>query len=422
MTFDTVVVGAGLAGLTAALRLAQAGQRVALVAKGVGATHLAAGVVDVLGYDPVRVESPERAIPGFVAARPDHPYAHLSLGQIAESLEWFRGQLGEYRYVGDVGRNFLLPTAVGVPRPTALVPESMAGGDLRAGRRYVFAGFRVLKDFYPAYLAANLSGAELPGSGSVAARAVELSPPLAEADVGCLGLARAFEDPAFRKVVLKELGDQLAPGEAVGLPAVLGLEQATAVWRDLEDSLSAPVFEVPTLPPSVPGIRVFRALKAALMRARARVVIGAPVVTGETRGGRVEAVLVQSSARLLPYRARWFVLATGGFVSGGIETDFRGRVRENVFDLPVAGVPGPDEPSFRPGYFDRHPLARAGLAVDAELRPVGPGGAPVYENLHAAGAVLAGAEPWREKSGDGIAISTGYRAAGVILAEAGDTA
>jgi anaerobic glycerol-3-phosphate dehydrogenase len=35
-----------------------------------------------------------------------------------------------------------------------------------------------------------------------------------------------------------------------------------------------------------------------------------------------------------------------------------------------------------------------------------------------AGATLGGGEPWREKSGDGISLSTGYAAAGHVLAAA----
>jgi glycerol-3-phosphate dehydrogenase subunit B len=53
------------------------------------------------------------------------------------------------------------------------------------------------------------------------------------------------------------------------------------------------------------------------------------------------------------------------------------------------------------------------------MRPVGPDGAPVFENLVAAGATVGGAEPWREKSGEGISVATGYAAAGTVLEEAG---
>ena len=75
--YDAVVIGTGVAGLTAAVRLAEAGARVCVLAKGVGSTHLAAGTVDVLGYDGERVELPLEALPDFIARRPDHPYALL---------------------------------------------------------------------------------------------------------------------------------------------------------------------------------------------------------------------------------------------------------------------------------------------------------------------------------------------------------
>jgi glycerol-3-phosphate dehydrogenase subunit B len=74
----------------------------------------------------------------------------------------------------------------------------------------------------------------------------------------------------------------------------------------------------------------------------------------------------------------------------------------------VTGVPRSER--FRAGYFDDQPMARAGVAVGRDLRPDG------WENVLVAGATLAGAEPWREKSGDGISLATGHRAAELILA------
>ena len=80
VTYDAIVIGAGVAGLTAALRLADEGKRVLVTAKGVGSTHLAPATIDVLGFDPEPVARPAEALPAFTATNPEHPYAHLQPG------------------------------------------------------------------------------------------------------------------------------------------------------------------------------------------------------------------------------------------------------------------------------------------------------------------------------------------------------
>ena len=415
-SYDTVVIGTGLAGLSAALRLAEGGQRVALLAKGVGATHLAPATIDVLGYVDGPVDNPARALPEFAAANPRHPYGRLSVELLRESLGWFKARLGDRGYRGDLDENFLVPTAIGATKPTALVPETMAAGDLRRGGRFLFVGLRGLKDFFPAYLADNVAQTSLPGGASVTTRTVELIPPLGNTrDVSGLGFAKRFERAAFRESVLSDLQRHLVPGEIVGFPAVLGLGSAREVWRELETRLGHPVFEVPTLPPSVPGVRLFETMTSALRRAGARLVVGSTVAGAKVDGTRIEAVEAHTAGRPLTYRARSFVLATGGFASGGLQLDSSGIVRETVFDLPVACLPRPHEPRFEPGYFDEHALSRTGVAIDAKMRPVNDESEPVYENLHAAGATLAGAVPWREGSGNGLSLGSGYAAATAIL-------
>jgi glycerol-3-phosphate dehydrogenase subunit B len=413
--YDTVVIGAGLAGLTAALRLAEAGQRVAVLAKGVGATHLSPATIDVLGYDDGAVASPAQALPGFAAAHRGHPYGRLSVDLLRAALGWFMDRLEGHGYRGGLDENLLVPTAVGAAKPTALVPGTMAAADLRGGGRFVFVGLRGLKDFYPAFLAGNVARAQMPG-GRVAARAIELVPPLGmQRDLGSLGFARRFEDAGFRAAVVAELGPRLVPGEVVGFPAVLGVARAREVQQELEESLGHPVFEVPTLPPSVQGLRVFETMTGALRRAGGRLVVGGNVGEVRTHHGRVEAAVTETAGRPIAYRAGSFVLATGGFASGGLELDASGRIRETAFDLPLSGVPGPEEPRLAREYFDDHPISRAGVAVDEKMRVVNGESGPVYENLHAVGATLAGAVPWREASGNGISLASGYAAAEAIL-------
>lgn len=415
MTYDTVVIGAGLAGLTAALRLADEGRLVLVVAKGVGSTHLAPATIDVLGFDDGAVESPAQALSRFAEAHPQHPYAHLSMESIAASVEWLKTRLPAFGYQGGLEENFLLPTAVGAVKPSAVVPETMVQGDLRAGGRFLFVT-PGLKDFYPAYLADNLGQAPLDGS-PVSARATELAPPLGgEIDLNSVGFAKRFEQPAFRDAVIRELAGRVEPDERVGFPAVLGIRNAGEVWRELEGRLERPVFEVATLPPSVSGIRLFEAMTAALRQAGGRIIIGPTVVGAETGNGRVEGVVAQAAARPTTYRARSFVLASGGLAAGGIHVDSYGKIREAVFDLALTGLPAANgRPPFLPKYLEEQPLDRVGVAVDDRLRPTDGDERPLYENLHAAGAMLAGAVPWQEASGNGVSLASGYAAAGAIL-------
>jgi glycerol-3-phosphate dehydrogenase subunit B len=417
MKHDVIVIGAGLAGLTAALRLAERGKSVLVLARGVGATHLAPPTIDVLGYSEGgdAIESPRRALAAVAASAPRHPYARVGAETVSAALEWWTAALPQLRYTGTLDANMLLPTAVGAAKPTALGPATMAGGDLRSGGRIAVVGLRGLKDFHAGYAADNLAPAARARGAKVLVRPLELKPPLdGERDPGGLGFAARFERPEFRDAVVGELRTLLAPGERAGFPAVLGLRDAGQVHRELEERLRTTVFEIPTLPPSVPGMRLFEVLKDALRRAGGRLVLGDRVIGAESNGRGVKAVVAQTAARRVAHRAGSFVLATGGFASGGFELDSAGTIRESVLGLPVAGVPPPGEARFRPGYFDHHPLARAGLEVDERMRPLGPKGL-VYANVHAAGAALAGAEPWREASGNGISVATGFAAAESIL-------
>jgi glycerol-3-phosphate dehydrogenase subunit B len=125
-------------------------------------------------------------------------------------------------------------------------------------------------------------------------------------------------------------------------------------------------------------------------------------------------VTITRASRPVEVSAGFFVLATGGFATGGILRQPDGQLREPVFGLPVHGLAPGQEP-FGDEYLAEHPLDRVGLSTDAQGRPLGAAGGPHAVNLYAAGAVLAGAVPWREKSGEGLSLSTGWHAAEAIL-------
>lgn len=410
--YDVVVIGAGTAGLVAGARLAEAGAQVCVLAKGLGSTHLAPGTIDVLGYAPARVDSPREGIAALAAERPDHPYALIGADAVAEAIDWFvaaaaNGALPGYGYLGSLERNLLLPTAIGVLKPSALAPETFAAGDSRQLGRVAVVGTPLLRDFHAGLCAANLRSAGIDAT----AVTVELS--LDRADASTLGLARRLDDPVWRAAFSARLAPLIGAADHVGLPAMLGLRDPHGVLVELETRLGRRVFEIPTLPPSVPGMRLFEILRHALRTAGGRLAIGAGVVEHQRAGDRVVAVQTASAGSNTSYEADAFVLATGGFHSGAIALDSYWQAQEQVLGLALQGVPAAGEERFVASYFDEQPLARAGVAVDAELRAAGVG------NVVVAGAALPGSVSWREGSGEGIALASGFRAAQVVAAELG---
>lgn len=417
LSYDVAVIGAGYAGLMAAYAAQQSGRNTLLIAKGHGGTHLRTGCIDVLGYvDNQRVDRPLAAVADLAKTQLTHPYAVLGGEAVNAALILFKQAMASagYPFEGDGQSNFLLPSALGVPRPTALAPRTMVAGDLRrdgplASGPILIVGFDNFKDFYPALIADNLLAAgHVSRATSVTAPGYEH-----EADLQAMVLARAFDNAGFRAALAARLEPFVRPGDRIGFPAVLGLVDALEVMVDLEARLGCPVFEIPTLPPSIPGMRIFAAFDRLLHAGGTRVQIGHPVIGFKSDGLQVTAVTSLSAARPKDWRCGSAVLATGGVASGGIQVDSHRVAREAIFDLPVvAAAPiaatanAMSEPS---DYFERRKPSLPGLAVDAALRPLGADGTAAYLNLYAAGSSLTGAEPWREKSGEGISLASGWR-------------
>ncbi|AKU64761.1 glycerol-3-phosphate dehydrogenase [Schaalia meyeri] len=412
---DAVVVGAGLAGLAATIRAADAGLRVTLIAKGVGGIQLGTGTVDILGYGPDPIDKPVDALAAHVASRPTHPYAHIAPDQVGACVAWLRDTVGPDALIGDETRNVRIPTGVGALRPTCLFPPSMRAGIPRAGARYAIVGLQRLKDFYPDLVAENLTRQAGPDSQPIKARALSVDYVVRDGEIDSTGTnhARSLDREENRARLADTIRPLLQDGETVGLPAVLGLDNASA-WRDLADKLGHPVFEIPIQPPSVPGMRL-NAQLTRLASEKARVILGAPISTVHAAHGRVKAIEYASAGRATRIETRSLILAAGGFESGALDMDSYGTVRETICGLPVMGATG--QLLHADFWGDDQPLFLSGLAVDDSMRVVDADGEPVYANLYAAGGNLAGATRWREKSGEGIALASALTAVDAIVEE-----
>jgi glycerol-3-phosphate dehydrogenase subunit B len=305
-----------------------------------------------------------------------------------------------------------IPTAVGSLRPASILPDAQAAAlEPWGGDGLLLVGYRRYRDAWPAYAARNLARARWEG-GPARVHGVEVELP-GVADLHNLNartLALQFDRPDWRAGALRAIARAVQPGDwRIGLPATLGIADHAATLDEARSTIGHPVFEIPSLPPSVPGLRLFAALRSRILAAGGRLQIGNPVVRVEVDGSRVSAIHTGAAARSLRLAADLFVLATGGIGGEGIRALPDGRLVERVFGLPVSAPPR--DAWFSDDPLEAHPIERAGIRTDADLRPLGPDGAPVLENVRVIGSSLAGMHYLDERCGDGVALASAHRVA-----------
>jgi glycerol-3-phosphate dehydrogenase subunit B len=229
-------------------------------------------------------------------------------------------------------------------------------------------------------------------------------------------LARLMDETSFRERLGESIRQQMAGERFIGLPAVLGLRNPAAVLKTLETITGARVFEIPMLPPSIPGTRIFHRFREELIAKGATFLMGYQVSRATIRDGRCEGIQIINPPLVDEYRAESFILATGRFLGGGLWAEMD-RVIEPVFDIPLF-QPGDRSQWVGERFFDpeAHPIHRAGVVTDADLRPLDAAGRVVLANVRAAGSILSHHQAIEEKSREGIDIATGFLAAKRALA------
>jgi glycerol-3-phosphate dehydrogenase subunit B len=229
-------------------------------------------------------------------------------------------------------------------------------------------------------------------------------------------LTNLFDRPEFRAEVVASVKSKLGQSGRIGFPAVLGLENPLGVKKELEDELGIPIFEIPTLPPSIPGIRLHNLLVMGIQDNGGRVFNGMQVISCETDAEKILSVSSEAAARRKIHRAENFLLATGGILGGGYNAHENGRIIDSVLDLPI-GQSIDREDWFREEFLDAnsHPVFQAGYRINKDFQPIDGEDKPIFSNLFVAGTNLAGDDFIKERSFDGIALVTGDQSARAIL-------
>lgn len=409
---DLAVIGAGVAGMSAGLFAARRGIDTVVFGTTCGLDYCS-GPFDLLGAHPVEPRRPWSApwegLAALARDLPGHPYARVGEAHIRAAFDELLPALAEsgLPYRRRVEANCQQLTSVGTVRQTYALPETMWSGVAALAERpaCLLVDFEGYKEFSARQIVAN-QGTTWPG---LRAERVVFPGTGQQVEAFPENLARRLEQDDVQQAFVELVRPLLGDAAVVGLPPVLGFENSARVHRQLEQQLGVPLFEIPTPPLSVPGLRLRHAFEQACKASGVRR-MRQPVTAVEIADDGF-LLRVGSSGQPHQVHAHAVLLATGRFLGGGLVSS-RAGITEPLFGIPV------HQPERRDQWHGQtllasggHPVSQAGLEIDDAFRPLEQAGHPAHERLFAAGLILAHQDWTRTRCGSGLAMATGYAAA-----------
>jgi glycerol-3-phosphate dehydrogenase subunit B len=410
---DVCIIGAGLAGLAATLFAANRGLSCVEVGQ-TGELNFTSGYLDLLGVHPA-VEKhawtdPWAGIDALVRDIPEHPYARLPREDIQAAFEEILAFLKEagLPYNRRMNQNSGVLTSLGTLKPTYCVPHTMWNGveALEKKPPCLLVDIRGLKGFSARQIAAALQ------SDWPDLRTARISFPDTDhrTEVYTEHMASSLVLSQNREKFVRTLQPHIKEAQIVGLPAILGLYRTEEVVSDLQKMMGVPLFEIPTIPPSVTGLRLKEAFERGLRTKGVQYLSQKRVLEVRHQADEYFELDIGRTTAEQTIRSRGIILASGRFIGGGLHAD-RKRIKETIFDLPV------HQPGNRTDWHGRdfldprgHLVNRAGLETDDSFRPLNNFRQPAFRTLFAAGSLLAHNDWKRMKCGAGVAIASAFGA------------
>ena len=427
MNFDVAIIGGGLAGLTCGIALQQRGKRCVIINNGQAAIDFASGSLDLLSRMPDGsvVENINENLTALRTALPAHPYSLLGAEKVIAKAQDFERLANALNLdlIGSSEKNHWRVTGLGSLRGAWLSPNSVPtvqGNETFPHKRIAVLGIEGYHDFQPQLLAANLvlnpqfAHCEVTSGFLNIPQLDELRQSARE--FRSVNIAQLLEHKLAFNDLVSEIIESAQGVNAVLLPACFGLENQEFM-NALRDATKLALFELPTLPPSLLGMRQRIQLRRKFESLGGLMINGDSALNAHFEGDRVHCI----KTRLLEDEeiiADNFVLAAGSFFSKGLVSEFD-KIYEPVFESDIIGVEGfNDKNRFswtNHRFANPQPYQSAGVAINEHCQVQKCG--QFLENLYATGNVIGGFNALELGCGSGVAVVTALAVADEILAK-----
>ncbi|MDY4044221.1 MAG: glycerol-3-phosphate dehydrogenase subunit GlpB [Marinifilaceae bacterium] len=418
MKFDTLIIGGGLAGLVCGIYLQKHGQRCVIVSSGQSALHFSSGSFDLLNYlpDGTPVQRPFEVIGALKQQSPRHPYAKLGEDKFKELSNCVVDFLTEagVQVVGNPEQNHYRVTPMGTLKPTWLTFKEQVvceQEDKLPWKKIALFNITGFLDFYSRFI---IDEFQRLGTECVLH---EISFPAVEGlrqnptEMRSVNIARLFDKQENLDELVRALKTVETDCEVIVLPAIAGLSRDN-VLTYLEERVNKKVCLLPTLPPSVPGIRAQQQMRKAFERLGGVYMLGDTVLKADREGNSVVRVYSYNHGDI-PFMMKNVVLATGSYFSQGLIA-VPDKVYEPVLNLDVDFIANRKE-WYDMNVFAPQAYEAFGVKTDDDFRGISQG--QVLDNVYVIGAILEGFNAIKQGCGAGVSILSALYVAKRILSK-----
>ena len=418
MKFDTVIIGGGLAGLVCGIKLGQQNKKCAIISAGQSALHFCSGSLDLLNNlpDGKEVVHPFDEVENLIAQNPKHPYSKLGKELFkslsVEAIDFLTEQ--GIPLSGQQNQNHYRITPLGEMKATwqTITPfATSTQKDQLPWSKVALFNMSGFLDFYPKFIATALS---------------KLGTKFTITDFSLASLDRLRRNPSeLRSSNITNVMDQLGKEEfdqlvailkkgsegcdALLFPAILSLSNDKIIG-ELEKAVGKPLYLIPTLPPSVIGIKMQRHLQRQFLNLGGVYMLGDNITHGDIKSGRVEQIYSFNHGDI-PFKADHFVLATGSYFSQGLIAN-RTQIYEPIFKLDINYSTNRSD-WYQKNVFDKQAYMSYGIETNANFQ--GQKNNQTIDNLYVIGAGLESFNAIKEGCGSGVSLLTALQVAKNIL-------
>ena len=405
-----------MSGLAAGIQLVRQNRKCVIISSGQSALHFFSGSFDLLNFlpDGTAVKNPATAIGDLINQAPQHPYSKIGAEKftdLAKKSEKFLTDI-KVGFQGSAENNHFRITPLGFLKPTWLTLSDFAvskNENKPSWNSVSIFNVQGFLDFQPEFVAESFDKmgiqTEIHGINLPELDKIRRNP----SEFRSVNLSIVLDKPEIQDALTEIFKQKSKNSEVIIFPACLGFENDEIISK-LSEKIGKPVYLLPTLPPSLAGIRTQKYLQDYFRKLGGELMLGDNVLSGTFEDNRLTQIYTQNHGDI-PITAGNFILAGGSFFSRGLVADIA-RMYEPIFNLDVEYSPERGK-WYHPNFFEKQNYQRFGVKTDFDFKALRNNQS--IENLYVTGAILNGFDPIKEGCGGGVSLLSALHIAENIL-------